>query len=328
MQRDASPISEWMPSHMFMPARKPASRSSGLEPHHDQRLPLRLRIPPERMPVPGAGVGAEEALLALEAAPQCGVRYLGPYRVGVVAGLRVAVFDSARTSGHQALIKELNAAEGDVDMLVTDEWPQGVLTGAAPVEGATPANTRSACMARSLVHTNADSASFCMRCAGRHAWERQYGYRGRGFAGAPTGSEAAAELAQVARPRYHFAASGGVFHQRAPYMNRDLGAGAHATRFIGLAAVGNAGKAKWAHALQVQPAAQMSQAELCTRPEGCSESPYMLALGTKRPVRHLLMCMCRCCCFADLAVRHVVVDCAMCIKPLRALRPWVPVSSS
>jgi len=69
-------------------------------------------------------------------------------------------------------------------------------------------------------------------------------------------------------------------------MNRDLGAGAHATRFISLAAVANAEKAKWVHALDLQPSSQMSAGELCVRPEGCTESPYMLATGTKRPVRH------------------------------------------
>jgi hypothetical protein len=104
-------------------------------------------------------------------------------------------------------------------------------------------------------------------------------------AGCPAGSAAVAEVVQACRPRYHIAASPDLFHQRPPYMNRDLGVGAHATRFISLAAVGNAAKAKWVHALGLEPAAKMSQEELGTKPEGATASPYMLASGTKRQVR-------------------------------------------
>lgn len=39
--------------------------------------------------------------------------------------------------------------------------------------------------------------------------------------------------------RYHVAGSKGVYYAREPYMNDDA---AHATRFIGLAPVGNASK--------------------------------------------------------------------------------------
>ena len=41
--------------------------------------------------------------------------------------------------------------------------------------------------------------------------------------------------------RYHFCGGKGVFWARLPYMNKDLGAGAHASRFVGLAAVGEQG---------------------------------------------------------------------------------------
>ena len=94
-----------------------------------------------------------------------------------------------------------------------------------------------------------------------------------------------ADVAQACRARYHIAASPGLYYQRAPYMNLDLGAGAHATRFISLAEVGNAAKAKWVHALQLEPASKMGQAELAVKPEGATQSPYMLATGTKRAVR-------------------------------------------
>lgn len=100
---------------------------------------------------------------------------------------------------------------------------------------------------------------------------------------------AVADVAQACRPRYHIAASPDIFYQRPPYTNRDLGAGAVCTRFISLAGVGNAGKAKWVHALGLAPAAAMAAAELNAQPDGCTASPYMLASGTKRPVRWPLL---------------------------------------
>lgn len=53
-------------------------------------------------------------------------------------------------------------------------------------------------------------------------------------------SDVAAELAQLAKPRYHFAAGHDCFFARLPYANKDLGAGPRATRFIGLAPAGSA----------------------------------------------------------------------------------------
>ena len=63
----------------------------------------------------------------------------------------------------------------------------------------------------------------------------------------------------------------GVFYARAPYMNKDLGAGAHATRFIGLAPVGNAAKQKFLHALALVPAVDMDQKALTVHPCACIE---------------------------------------------------------
>ena len=67
--------------------------------------------------------------------------------------------------------------------------------------------------------------------------------------------------------RYHVAGGKGVFYARAPYMNKDLGAGAHATRFIGLAPVGNPAKQKFLHALALVPAVDMDQQALTVRPD-------------------------------------------------------------
>ena len=47
----------------------------------------------------------------------------------------------------------------------------------------------------------------------------------------------AAELALAVRPRYHVAGGKQVFYARSPYLNSDLGAGSHVTRFISLAEV-------------------------------------------------------------------------------------------
>lgn len=100
-----------------------------------------------------------------------------------------------------------------------------------------------------------------------------------------SGSEPCAEVAIVARPRYHVAGGGGSFFARTPYLNPDLGAGAHATRFIGLGDVGNSSKQKWLHALGLIPAAQMGVEALTAVPPGSTKSPYLrrTAAGVKRP---------------------------------------------
>lgn len=46
-----------------------------------------------------------------------------------------------------------------------------------------------------------------------------------------------ADLAQLARPRYHIAGGQSVFYTRLPYANPDLGAGPRATRFVSLGSV-------------------------------------------------------------------------------------------
>lgn len=81
------------------------------------------------------------------------------------------------------------------------------------------------------------------------------------------GSGPVAEVAALARPRYHFAGSKNTFYARPPYTNPDLGAGSHVTRFIGLAGVGNMAKQKWLHALGLIPAAHMDVAALQQKPE-------------------------------------------------------------
>ena len=76
-----------------------------------------------------------------------------------------------------------------------------------------------------------------------------------------------AEIAALARPRYHFAGTKNTFYARPPYSNPDLGAGTHVTRFIGLAAVGNVAKQKSLHALELVPASEMHIDTLQQKPE-------------------------------------------------------------
>ena len=86
--------------------------------------------------VESAGLGAEDALLRLAAAPSSKLRYLGPYKVATIAGLRIAVFDDLRAQKCDALVQEINSSDGDVDLLLTASWPTDVLTGTPPIEGA------------------------------------------------------------------------------------------------------------------------------------------------------------------------------------------------
>ncbi|KAL7589477.1 hypothetical protein Lser_V15G38867 [Lactuca serriola] len=100
-----------------------------------------------------------------------------------------------------------------------------------------------------------------------------------------TGSDAAiSELVAEIKPRYHVAGSKGVYYAREPYMNDDA---AHATRFIGLAPVGNASKQKFIHAISPTPASTMSSTEISTKPPNTTLSPYTQAEPEKRSAESL-----------------------------------------
>lgn len=72
-------------------------------------------------------------------------------------------------------------------------------------------------------------------------------------------------------------------------MNTDRGAGSHATRFISLGAVGNSAKAKWVHALALEPAGTMSAADISAVPPQSTRSPYLAPAGQKRKVKALTL---------------------------------------
>jgi hypothetical protein len=126
---------------------------------------------------------------------------------------------------------------------------------------------------------------------------------------ASVGAGIVAELALLARPRYHVCAGQGLFWQRPPYTNPDQGAGPRVTRFIALGRVGGnnntnsssstsaapkvlpaagglppppaapaaaaAGPpAKFLHALGLVPAGDMSVEALSAVPDGSLACPY------------------------------------------------------
>lgn len=138
----------------------------------------------------------------------------------------------------ERLYKECTTADGDIDILLTNDWPSDTCNGLT--DGYLPQQLHQ------------DST--------KH--------------GPPAGNLVTAQVATAIRPRYHVAGTHGVFYARLPYINADLGAGAHATRFISLGTVGNTLKQKWIHALGLLPACKMTPEALMALPEGATPSPY------------------------------------------------------
>ncbi|CAK0784495.1 hypothetical protein CVIRNUC_007699 [Coccomyxa viridis] len=206
------------------------------------------------------GHGCVTALKALQQAGSAGLTYLGRSGLETLQGLRIAFLDGTHSSLEytqgpaehsspsacrhftkedvQALELAAEEAVGDVDILLTCEWPADVTAATPP--GSAPAEASTA------------------------------------------GSEVVSKLATKVRPRYHICGGKDVFYARQPYLNKDLGAGGHVTRFIALASVGNPAKAKSLHALALTPAADMDIAVLTQRPDGTTPCPYELPNSSKR----------------------------------------------
>lgn len=134
----------------------------------------------------------------------------------------------------------LAQAEGDIDVLLTCEWPQGLCDGLAEaakpqgirLDGARPVAWR-CCLGGCCF-----ACCCCRRCCccgrGRAAQTQP------GSLAAPqtrAGAAVCSEVAMAARPRYHICGGKDHFWARPPYINADLGAGAHVTRFISLGRV-------------------------------------------------------------------------------------------
>lgn len=92
----------------------------------------------------------------------------------------------------------------------------------------------------------------------------------------PPGSPLLAWLAVHAQPRYHFCGLEGIYYERPPYKNLDTGcdSGAHCTRFMALAPVGNVKKQKWLFALSLMPIDLMRVSELRQQTTDQTDLPY------------------------------------------------------
>lgn len=210
----------------------------------------------------GSGQGAADGLRRL-AISQPNITYLGRAGVTRINELTIAYLDgvyneaaynsSPDLQGNccpyytavdvELLKRALQTLEGEVDVLLTCEWPRGLISSS--IAGQTP----------------------------------------NGFDPSTSGSDSVAEIASLARPRYHIAAGQPFFFARAPYMNKDLGAGPRATRFVGLAPFTSTTKQKALHALALIPADTLDVETLQQEPEGATPSPYESATIGKRAQR-------------------------------------------
>ncbi|KAG1653851.1 hypothetical protein FOA52_009081 [Chlamydomonas sp. UWO 241] len=166
-----------------------------------------------------------------------GIKYLGRSGVTTIEGLTVAFLDGTQSrpgynysaADVDVLSAKLDVLEGEVDILLTCEWPKGVAGG-----------------------LEAAGASAAAPPAVTHR----------------TGVTAVAEVAVKARPRYHIAAGQDAYFARLPYANRDLGVGPRMTRFVGLAPLAGAAKSLHALALapasELDPDALSVRPEACT----------------------------------------------------------------
>jgi hypothetical protein len=202
----------------------------------------------------GWGTGCRKTLARLledaAAGRPTSLRHLGRAGIAKVKGLQVAYLDGQFSSGGfasddldptcchhftqgdvQTLRDSLEAAAGDIDFFLTNEWPAGILRSLSdaqkPAQGTIPGSC-----------------------------------------------PPVTDLAKAVRPRYHIAGCSPAFYARPPYLNPDLGLGSHVTRFVSLAATGNAAKQKSLHALAVTPAAVMSAEQLRERPADTTAFPF------------------------------------------------------
>ncbi|VEL29607.1 unnamed protein product [Protopolystoma xenopodis] len=91
-------------------------------------------------------------------------------------------------------------------------------------------------------------------------------------------SSSMSRLASLMRPRYHFAASEGVFYERPPYRNHRVlqEKATNVTRFIGLAKVKNSENLKYLYALKLVPLEQMKREDVILQPPDTTENPYIM----------------------------------------------------
>lgn len=264
------------PEHCSAPRALPSHIAGSDDENYRGEL-LPYIVGEKKAPVPtyfvgGWGEGSKQALEALAAAPDCGIRYLGRSGVATLDGLVVAFLDgqynaaayrasaaaadsgaaAARAAGPgchyhteadvQGLQLDITRATGDIDVLLTNEWPEGLcdnLPEAAVPQGADLSGgwVAGGAAVPSVGVLALPLASMLVTCSCPHAFADDVPMP----SALPAGSAIAAGLAVAARPRYHIAAGQHLFYARPPYINADLGAGSHVTRFVGLAEVCSGG---------------------------------------------------------------------------------------
>ncbi|KAF7143656.1 hypothetical protein RHSIM_Rhsim05G0020500 [Rhododendron simsii] len=84
-------------------------------------------------------------------------------------------------------------------------------------------------------------------------------------------SSTVSELVAEIKPRYHVAATKGIFYAREPYTNVEA---VHITRFLGLAPVGNKDKQKFLHAISPTPASIMAASEIGMKTTNTTLFPF------------------------------------------------------
>lgn len=84
-------------------------------------------------------------------------------------------------------------------------------------------------------------------------------------------------LAYHLKPRYHFSGLEGIYYERPPYRNTINGDFGIATRFIGMARVGNPKKEKWIYAASLTPLENMKISDLLQKTTDETEMPYNIA---------------------------------------------------
>ena len=92
-------------------------------------------------------------------------------------------------------------------------------------------------------------------------------------------SFSASKLCNSLSPRYHFGGQNNTFFEREPFKNEEN----CATRFIGLAALGNAHKQRWFYAANIFPVNTMDRDTLLVLPKNVTENPFIqYNIATKR----------------------------------------------
>ncbi|CAI6335026.1 unnamed protein product [Periconia digitata] len=98
----------------------------------------------------------------------------------------------------------------------------------------------------------------------------------------PLGQQCIADLDVVLKPRYHFSTSGPNFYEREPFFHlpsEETDNLYPITRFISLAAYGNASKQKWIYAFSLDPKAS----DPVSAPSGSTICPLVHSENRKRP---------------------------------------------